>query len=479
MVVEVHTSSASRVRALNVLATALTLGVIAAPGFAHAGNAEARGQAQPAKKLDKQVAAAERDVARQPTSAAARARLGQTYLGAGRFVSASAAFEDAVALGDQSGATALGMALSYIGTGRDAEAASLLGQWRDTIPASDHGLALALAGQPAEAIQILSGIIKQGENTPKVRQNLAYSYALAGYLPQARVIAAQDVPLDQLDARISEWALQASVGNSQSRIAALLGAPVRSDPGLPVQLALAQGAPALARAQVPAPIQASAQMQAASIAEPQADQLSGDELPALAEPAPMPVAADPAPMLAEAEPAPPAPEPAAPAMMAQADGATPAQASSRIRFVSNPVVQDISNYVPATQMAHAVASTPSPALARTSVAARASAKSPPARKPATGTTHLVQLGSFTTEEGAHRAWRIFQRRDPRLKDHELRITKAMVNGRTYFRVAAAGFDAGSARAHCSSAARECFAYAARRELPGALGAVSRRLASRD
>ena len=39
----------------------------------------------------------------------------------------------------------------------------------------------------------------------RVRQNLALAYALAGDWAEARTIAAQDVPADQLDARIQQW----------------------------------------------------------------------------------------------------------------------------------------------------------------------------------------------------------------------------------------------------------------------------------
>ena len=43
-----------------------------------------------------------------------------------------------------------------------------------------------------------------------VRQNLAYAYALAGNWRAARVMAAEDVPADQLDARLAQWAASAA-----------------------------------------------------------------------------------------------------------------------------------------------------------------------------------------------------------------------------------------------------------------------------
>lgn len=434
----------SRTGMHSALAAALAIGCVAVPGFALAGAAGrnlAGDQAEVSRKADKQVVAAERAVAKQPQSAESRARLGQTYLAAGRFVSAGASFEDAVSLGDKTPATALGMALSYIGSDRNAEAAALLGQWRDAIPVGDYALALALAGQPAQAVSILGAAIKQADNTAKNRQNLAYAFALDGHLPEARVIAAQDVPLDQLDARISDWALQASVGSQRSRVAALIGAPVRSDPGQPAQLALAASvaAPALAATEMPAP--------------------AAQELPA--------VGAD-APVLAMAEPQPLG---EAPTVAALAEASPAARA-----FVSSPIVQDVAAPVPAPQrIARAERRAPvAPSKPKAAAPQRAAA-------PAGTGTHVVQLGSFTTEAGAHRAWGIFVRQDPSLKDRELRITQATVNGRRYWRVAAAGYDMASARSKCSSVrggGKDCLAYASKRELPGALGAVAQRLARR-
>lgn len=467
MQARIKTVAGNRLGAGTALAAAFAIGCMAAPGFALAGTADGirtSDQAASAKKfdikkLDRAILSAERAVAKEPQNAEVRVRLAQTYLGAGRFTSAATSFEDAVSLGDKAPSTALGMALSYIGSGRNAEATALLGQWHDTLPVSDHALALALAGQPGEAVSILGAAIKQGENTSKIRQNLAYALVLSGHLPEARTVAAQDVPADQLEARVSDWALQASVGTTQSRVAALLGAPLRSDPGQPAQLALASasGAPALAVAEAPVP--------SAPVAE---------ELPALAAPAPMTMLAQVEPQFASAAVA---PEPAPATALADAGGATR-------QFVSNPLVQDTSAYA-ATRVASAEPAAPA-RLARAVVTPRtaaprtvAHARAAKAVIPVAG-THVVQLGSFASEDGARRAWNIFVHRDPSLKDRELLITKAQVNGRSYWRVAAAGFDAGSARAKCSSVGgnRDCLAYTARRQLPGALSTIAQRLASR-
>jgi len=417
-------------------------GCLAAPGFVHAAtvNASHDRQERPSKKVEKQVLAAERAVAKSPQDATLRARLGQTYLAAGRFASAGTSFEDAVSLGDQTPSTALAMALSYIGTGRNGEAVALLGQWRDSIPASDQGLALALAGQPIQAIEVLSAAIKQGENTPKIRQNLAYAYALAGHLPEARVIASQDVPADKLDVRVSEWALAASIGSQQSRVAALLGAPVRSDTGRPEQLALVSSAarPALAMADAPVPPAAT-------------------ELPPVTEQTPLAQAS-----FAQAEPM------SAPAPVSYSD-ARPA-----------PEIADIAEVMRRYDAVKAQKASAPRKAAPTKVSVRPRAQEKLAvAKPVAGKgtpsrsagRHVVQLGSFTTEAGAHRAWKIFVSRDPSLKGREMRITQATVNGRQYFRVAAAGYEAAEARSKCSNLkgrGSDCLAFAAQ---PSRLGAM--------
>jgi tetratricopeptide (TPR) repeat protein len=417
---------------------------MAAPGFVHAATANASvpgGQERASKKIEKQVASAERKVAKAPNDPVTRARLGQAYLAAGRFVSAGTSFENAVALGDKSPSTALGMALSYIASNRNAEAVTLLGQWGDTIPVGDHGLALALAGQPAQAITLLSDAIKAGENTPKMRQNLAYAYALTGHLTEARIIASQDVPADKLNVRVSEWALQASVGSQQSRVAALIGAPVRSDPGQPTQLALATPAtaPALAAVdQAPTPPAA-------------------DELPALTAQA-----------SAQAQ---------STMAAAMSDSAQPAMTYASYEApVDPPRVEPRKTAAPALERVAA-------RVARRKVEAAPTEHKAVAAKRTSPGTHLVQLGSFTTEAGARRAWGIFVSRDRSLKERELRITEAMVNGRRYYRVAAAGYQAAEARSMCSSVkgrGGDCLAFAAGHSTPAIAPSrvMAQRLASR-
>jgi len=66
-------------------------------------------------------------------------------------------------------------------------------------------------------------------------------------------------------------------------------------------------------------------------------------------------------------------------------------------------------------------------------------------------THLVQLGAFSTQEGAHRAWRHYLAINPALKGYRPVITAAVVNGKQFWRTQAAGFASASpARSLCGS-----------------------------
>jgi hypothetical protein len=86
-------------------------------------------------------------------------------------------------------------------------------------------------------------------------------------------------------------------------------------------------------------------------------------------------------------------------------------------------------------------------------------------------SHLVQLGAYNSKNEAERGWAVLQSKFPQLKSHKLVITEAVVNGRTFWRVAAEGFGPNSAKALCStvkSGGRGCFTYAAANPPAGAV-----------
>ncbi len=437
------------------LALTSALATVALAGCTAAGGKRADTSASDARvaiaqgKSASAVANAEAAVAQEARNATYRAMLGAAYLDAGRFASAATSFQDAISLGDTSPRTALGYSLALIGKGDRTAALGVLSDWRDDIPAADRGLALALAGDPDRGVHVLANALRGGQNNAKVRQNLAYAYALQGNWRAARVMAAEDVPGDMLEKRLSDWARTATDGAHQERVAGLLNVPVTRDPGQPAALALniapaeeqrfaeaAALAPAMPAQATPAPTGFVAQS-------------SPRELPPLTDiPAPRAV-----PQVADVAPAVAPPADFEEAFAAPApQGATVAQvATNALKFVSNPVVQTMPVRNGAKPETRSIAS--SAAVSRSDG------------------SHLVQLGSFGSEAGAKRAWGIYAKRYSQLSDHQMVITKAVVRGKTYFRVSAAGFDNSSARSMCSSVktrGQGCITWARNAPLPGAV-----------
>lgn len=368
---------------------------------------------------DKAVEFAEAAVLANPRDGATRALLGAAYLESGRFDSAATSFGDAVALGDGSSATALKLALSLSASGRFAEAQTLLDSRRSELDVADYGLAITLAGNAQQGIEALSDALRYGENGPKVRQNLAYAFALKGDWRSARLLAAQDLPADKLDARLGEWAQMAMPQMQTQRVAALLGVTARADSGQPAQLALAN-------------FPTNEQLAAETVTSEPAPTVLADNTAELPATEPDPVAPTVETAFAQYEPA-PAPiatssTPAAPRIILPRAKPAPMPA----RFAAAPKAT-----TPATAK-------PSPAFVR---------------KPG---NYQVQLGSFTSMASASTAWTRYQKRHPELKGTDRIITKATVNGKTYYRVAAGGFARSSATSFCSSVKRGgggCLAFA--------------------
>lgn len=419
---------------------------------------------------------AEQTVQAEPRNAAYRAMLGKAYLDAGRFASAETAFADAMTLGDNSPRTALSLALSQIGQAKYAEASTLLNQWEGQIATADLGLALALAGQPERGIHLMGNAIRSGDNSVKMRQNLAYAYAVAGRWREARVMAAQDVPAGELGNRMEQWAAMASPDAFNVRVASLLGVPAGvPDMGQPTALALGNtpgieqlAAEANGTVAIPA---AAADVELAAIdaaATPRyapadgtlAVPASGTELPAVGAAQPVNAFTRTQSDFARAFAA-----PAAQTAPVAASLAAVAQDASR--FTSQPVVQEL----------------PQPATSRRAPAPQRVAAAAPS---ATGeSTHLIQLGSFASEAAARRAWGIYTSRYPELAGHEMVVTEAVVRGKRFFRVSAGGFTLANSRAMCgrvSARGDGCITWAAASPLPGAVPARADngvRLASRD
>lgn len=189
------------------------------------------------------VRLAEGAVAMAPRDAGYRMLLGQSYLQAGRFVSARDTFADVLQLYPANGKAALNLALTQIATGDWSAAQTTLNAHAAAIPVGDLGLATALAGNPAKAIDMLNAAARAPGATAKVRQNLALSYALAGQWNMARVAAAADMSSADLDARLEQWAAFAQPKGASDQVASLLGVTPVADGGRPVALALNAAVP--------------------------------------------------------------------------------------------------------------------------------------------------------------------------------------------------------------------------------------------
>ncbi|MCH2486555.1 MAG: SPOR domain-containing protein [Erythrobacter sp.] len=406
------------------LATATLAGCsakVAPPASASAVKAES---ALAKGKGDKAVTYAESAVLAAPRDADLRALLGSAYIEAGRFESAAATLAEAQELGDMSQRTIVSLALAQIASGQQQAALQTLDAHETDLDPADFGLAVALAGQPQRGVLVLGNQLRFGENSPKVRQNLAYAYALKGDWRSARLMAAEDVPADKIGERMAHWGQMANPAYFRHRVADLLGVEMVQDPGQPARLALAH--------------------------HPSLNQLAA-EVASPASPAPKPVFAmrgELPPVAGQGAEAASAPIPAAAARtVAQSFGSPEA---------------------PAPRVA---AATPARVAAPAAAAKRA-----PEPKPSTGFVaqsgdYRVQLGSYFSMSDAQQAWKVFQQRHPELAGAEKVITKAKVKGKMYYRVAAAGYAEASARSLCSLVKKGgggCIAYAANNPLPGAL-----------
>ncbi|WOE74299.1 SPOR domain-containing protein [Alterisphingorhabdus coralli] len=354
------------------------------------------------------IARAEEAVRVGPREVAARSVLAQSYLAAGRFMSAEKTFEDALELGDTSARTVISLALAYVANDKSVTARNLLADHRDAIPASDYGLAMALAGDVKQGVRLLEDLVRNGVNSPKVRQNLAYSYALDGRWSEAKLLASQDVSPEQANARILEWARTARPDLAQMRVAALLGVKAyQADDGQPAQLALApQTENEMAVALTDTVMQAEAKAEAEKLEKaPEKPEFEAESAPSVAVPqAPVQLAA-----------AAPVPLIAAP------------EKPIRVKQVE-------SIEIPAAKPAKA---TPAPKAVAKPAPARAAFRAANSGSVREG-SYIVQLGAFSSQANAERAWSVFSGKYRELRGFDHVRTPVTSRGRKLHRVSAAG-----------------------------------------
>ena len=255
------------------------------------------------------VSFAERAVERTPSDADFRALLGNAYLASGRFASAEAAYRDSLTLLPGQPAVTMKLVLVSIAMGRGTNALATLDQLRAVADPADVGLAMALAGQPGNAIALLDEAARRPGADGRTRQNLALAHALAGDWINARAIAAQDIPANEVDARMAAWMTLAGPRNPAQQIASLIGVTQPAgDPGQPVRLALRDGGPQMAASTpAPQPVAAVETPVDPAVAQPtQMAETTVFEDPAFAAPSPVPADASVAPSVELAEIGPPA-----------------------------------------------------------------------------------------------------------------------------------------------------------------------------
>ncbi|HMG48219.1 MAG TPA: tetratricopeptide repeat protein [Allosphingosinicella sp.] len=386
---------------------------------------EQAAQALQSGQLDAARTAIEQAVSLSPRDAGYRQMLADIYLKSGRFTSARTTYADVLELDSSNVRAALSIALIQIAQGNPRAAVSRLDDLAERAPAADVGLAYALAGDTGRAVQLLEAAARAPGATPRTRQNLALAYAISGDWRRARAVAAQDLSPAELPARMEQWAAFARPGAGATQVAALLGVSPAEDPGQPVSLALAPEAapPAQAFAEAaPAPVDAPVESPAAVAAPVQVAAARPAEAPAFwvptaqsyQAPAEVPVEAADAP----AEPAAPPPE-------------VRAQYASAARSLVAPE--------PVLIRADAVTRVPAPVFRRARPQVTIRSGSAPI---------VVQLGAFSSEANAERAWLQASGRYG-LGGRAPLTTTIAINGRRFHRVSVSGFAAaGDAQRLC-------------------------------
>lgn len=358
------------------------------------------------------VPLAESAVQFAPRDAGYRMLLGQSYLQAGRFVSARDSFADVLALTPDNGKAALNLALAQVATGDWAAARATLDAHAATIPVGDLGLATALAGNPNGAIQLLNAAARSPGAGAKVRQNLALSYALAGQWNMARVAAAADISPADLDARMEQWASFAQPKGASDQVATLLGVQPVADAGRPVALALNGSVPVTPQQD------AAVQMAAVSPAAP------APQVPAATDPAPTALA------MAAAEP------PAAVRFAPFKEVAQPL-----------PTMLARTNVGPATIRAEAAPLKVAAAKPLSSHVVQTVPAATPFVRVATGDWY-VQLGAFSNVAIAKSGWASATRRFTGLADHQPSSTRIAARQGELYRLSVGGFTRAQADQMC-------------------------------
>lgn len=357
-------------------------------------------------KVARAVEMAEAAVAGDNANPGYRALLGQAYLAAGRYNSARMAFEDALRLGDASPRTVINLALIRTAQGEGYAGRQLLVDNSANLPVSDYGLAMAMAGDSKTAVRILSQAVEDPAGGAQARQNLAYAFALNGQWQAARMMAQQDLAPEDAAKRVIGWAAMAAPGNETRRVYAMLGSiPDSNDAGMPLRLALKTEADAPETAE-----------QATRLAMSEAAPIAPVEIEPVPEGAaiahPEPVVFTPPPSLAAASAQPRLDVPIIRAPAEPARIAAPAP-------VARPAVASKAAAAPVAAQPAGMFSGPV--------------------DPARGSRWVVQLGAYSSPASAKVRWNRLSGSVDGLSAYPSVYSMAQVEGRTFHRLAVAGF----------------------------------------
>lgn len=364
----------------------------------------------------------------QPGSPELQRLLARAQLADGRFTEALYTLKAQAEANPQDTALSFSYGLALLATGQEeAGRVHLVRLVMTSAPqmASDVGLALALAGDPAGGLSLLEPAARAAEADGRVRQNLGLAYAAKGDWLRARDAARLDLTPEQVDAALARWAVLLQQ-QTPERIAILLGgspeklaARTQLTRAAPAALAPAASLGVVAAADLPTP--------------PPVVEKTAVNLPKLGPvqlAAVSPLAIAPTPIVTEAtpEPAPqPAPQPALQAAQA------PRQMPQAVRLA-------------ATRTPAAVAKTSAPVQAAPAVATSAEA-------------WTVQLGAFSSVDLAKAAWGVLTGRYKLLNGAGSPLL-LRTQGTGLTRVVVSGFaDKAEARTFCRSyraSGGECF-----------------------
>ena len=340
----------------------------------------------------KAIGFAEAAVALMPQDVGYRSLLGAAYLKAGRFTSAHAAYADVLVLSPDNGKAALNLALAMIAEGQWDEARKLLDSHAATVPAADRGLAIALAGDPAAGVDLLTAAARSPDADAKTRQNLALALALAGRWTESRQVVGVDLDPTQADARVMQWAAFAKPVGAADQVSALLGVTPVKDPGQPVALALNGAVPVATMA----------------AAEPAANTAPADTSVEVADAA----------------------------IPANAVAASTSDGAGKVTFGERrEIAQSLPPHQPATIAA--------PGAVKTRLAAAAVVAAPAAPQPGKG-KWFVQLGAYDSAAVAKNAWSRAQRRYGAFADH----APAGMAFKSFYRLSVGGFTRAGADSLC-------------------------------